>query len=310
MKKQMKRLILTALLAGVSVGVPARTPGLPAADTVSGAMPAAPVSAPVAAASDTSGGERSEWLPSFTAVEVAAPVDIRFVQVPDTEAPRIIYDTKGSYTTRFRAEVRDRVLRITERRDARRPERTTVTVCYNTLERISVSDAAATFEGRFSATLLDLTVGGAAKLTADLDVKDLRMELSGHSSAALSGAVRYLTLFVSTGAVEAPELETMSAQVNVTSSGSATLWVTDRFEAKTSTGGPFIDSTGIHNLTNLCRISQQENTRIILSGVNPKVHEVLHKAGFYSLLGEENICPNINAALRRAKELVVEPKEK
>lgn len=45
---------------------------------------------------------------------------------------------------------------------------------------------------------------------------------------------------------------------------------------------PFIDSTGIHNLTNLCRISQQENTRIILSGVNPKVHEVLHKAGFYS----------------------------
>ena len=237
MKKQMKRLILTALLAGVSVGVPARTPGLPAADTVSGAMPAAPVSAPVAAASDTSGGERSEWLPSFTAVEVAAPVDIRFVQVPDTEAPRIIYDTKGSYTTRFRAEVRDRVLRITERRDARRPERTTVTVCYNTLERISVSDAAATFEGRFSATLLDLTVGGAAKLTADLDVKDLRMELSGHSSAALSGAVRYLTLFVSTGAVEAPELETMSAQVNVTSSGSATLWVTDRFEAKTTTGG-------------------------------------------------------------------------
>ena len=199
MKKQMKRLILTALLAGVSVGVPARTPGLPAADTVSGAMPAAPVSAPVAAASDTSGGERSEWLPSFTAVEVAAPV--------------------------------------TERRDARRPERTTVTVCYNTLERISVSDAAATFEGRFSATLLDLTVGGAAKLTADLDVKDLRMELSGHSSAALSGAVRYLTLFGSTGAVEAPELETMSAQVNVTSSGSATLWVTDRFEAKTSTGG-------------------------------------------------------------------------
>lgn len=73
---------------------------------------------------------------------------------------------------------------------------------------------------------------------------------------------------------------------------------------------PFIDSTGIHNLTNLCRISQQENTRIILSGVNPKVHEVLHKAGFYTLLGEENICPNINAALRRAEELVVAPKEK
>ncbi|MDE5707555.1 MAG: STAS domain-containing protein, partial [Alistipes sp.] len=66
---------------------------------------------------------------------------------------------------------------------------------------------------------------------------------------------------------------------------------------------PFIDSTGIHNLTNLCRMSQKEDTRIILSGVNPQVHNALRKAGFYTLLGEENICPNINAALRRAEEV-------
>lgn len=67
---------------------------------------------------------------------------------------------------------------------------------------------------------------------------------------------------------------------------------------------PFIDSTGIHNLTNLCRMSRREDTQIILSGVNEKVHTALRKAGFYALLGEENICPNINAALRRAEELV------
>lgn len=69
---------------------------------------------------------------------------------------------------------------------------------------------------------------------------------------------------------------------------------------------PFIDSTGIHNLTNLCRMSQKENTQIILSGVNPKVHQALHRAGFYALLGEQNICPNINAALRRAEDLLKE----
>ena len=67
-------------------------------------------------------GERSEWLTSFTAVEVSAPLDVKFVQVPDTEAPKIVYDTKGSYTTKFRAEVKDKVLRITERSDARRPD--------------------------------------------------------------------------------------------------------------------------------------------------------------------------------------------
>ena len=69
---------------------------------------------------------------------------------------------------------------------------------------------------------------------------------------------------------------------------------------------PFIDSTGIHNLSNLCRMSQKEKTTIVLSGVNEKVHNVLRKSGFYELLGEENICPNINVALERAKEIIGE----
>ena len=67
---------------------------------------------------------------------------------------------------------------------------------------------------------------------------------------------------------------------------------------------PFIDSTGIHNLSNLCRMSQKEKITIVLSGVNDKVHKVLEKSGFYELLGEENICPNINVALERAKDII------
>ena len=69
---------------------------------------------------------------------------------------------------------------------------------------------------------------------------------------------------------------------------------------------PFIDSTGIHNLTNLCHISQKEGIIIVLSGVNARVHETLEKAGFYELLGEQNICSNINEALAKARELVKE----
>ena len=69
---------------------------------------------------------------------------------------------------------------------------------------------------------------------------------------------------------------------------------------------PFIDSTGIHNLTTLCKMSQKENIHIILSGVNPQVHATLEKSGFYTLLGKENICSNINEALETArKELSV-----
>lgn len=69
---------------------------------------------------------------------------------------------------------------------------------------------------------------------------------------------------------------------------------------------PFIDSTGIHNLTNLCRMSQKENVKIILSGVKPKVHEVLEKAGFNDLLGRENICSNIHEAIEKATKAIEE----
>lgn len=67
---------------------------------------------------------------------------------------------------------------------------------------------------------------------------------------------------------------------------------------------PFIDSTGIHNLTSLCKMSQKEKITIVLSGVNEKVHKTLEKSGFYELLGKQNICPNINVALDRAKEII------
>ena len=69
---------------------------------------------------------------------------------------------------------------------------------------------------------------------------------------------------------------------------------------------PFVDSTGIHNLTNLCSMSRKEGIQIVLSGVNPKVHAVLEHAGFYQLVGEANICPHINVALAKAREIVGE----
>ena len=67
---------------------------------------------------------------------------------------------------------------------------------------------------------------------------------------------------------------------------------------------PFVDSTGIHNLTNLCLMSQKEGIQVVLSGVNPKVGEVLSRVGFPEMLGEKNICSHINLALARAKEIV------
>ena len=67
---------------------------------------------------------------------------------------------------------------------------------------------------------------------------------------------------------------------------------------------PFIDSTGLHNLENLCLMSQKEGITIVLSGVVPKVETVLKRNHFDQLLGEENICNHIDLALARAREIV------
>lgn len=180
--------------------------------------------------------EKSEWLPAFTRVEASGAFDVVFERVPDSEAPKIVYDTKGSYTTKFRAEVKDRVLHIRERIDSRRPERTQVRVCYNTLSSFALTDAKASLADTLRQSLLDVALSGGASLEGALEVQDLDMSVSDKASVLLGGSARYLTLQASGGQVNAAELETMSTRVSAQSNAEVRVWVTDRLEARTSTG--------------------------------------------------------------------------
>ena len=67
---------------------------------------------------------------------------------------------------------------------------------------------------------------------------------------------------------------------------------------------PFIDSTGVHNLSNMCRMCSQMGVKVVLSGVNPSVMKVLKDAGMDELVGQENICSHISIALERAAQIV------
>lgn len=69
---------------------------------------------------------------------------------------------------------------------------------------------------------------------------------------------------------------------------------------------PFIDSTGVHNLQNMCRMCSQMGVKVVLSGVNPKVMKVIEDAGMDEVVGKENICSHINIALKRAEEILAE----
>ena len=67
---------------------------------------------------------------------------------------------------------------------------------------------------------------------------------------------------------------------------------------------PFMDSTGLHNLESLCRLSHREGITVVLSGVNDNVRAMLVRSGMDARLGADNICSNIQEALARARALL------
>jgi SulP family sulfate permease len=70
---------------------------------------------------------------------------------------------------------------------------------------------------------------------------------------------------------------------------------------------PFMDSTGLHNLESLYRVSQRENIQLVLSGVNAQIRAMLDRSGFADKVGRENICSHINEALVRVDTLMQAP---
>ena len=67
---------------------------------------------------------------------------------------------------------------------------------------------------------------------------------------------------------------------------------------------PFIDSTGVNNLRNLCERTRKRGVTVILSGVTEKVQATLEKFGVDQEIGAENIFPHIVPALEKAREIV------
>ncbi len=72
---------------------------------------------------------------------------------------------------------------------------------------------------------------------------------------------------------------------------------------------PFIDSTGIKNLKTLCLTSHKQGIKIVLSGVTPSVYRTLEMADFKVVVGDENICPNIYEAIKRAEDIIQSSKQ-
>ncbi len=66
---------------------------------------------------------------------------------------------------------------------------------------------------------------------------------------------------------------------------------------------PALDVTAYQTLLNIYKVCKANNIILILSHINEQPMKVLKKAGFVELIGEDNICKNIDEALERAKKI-------
>ena len=69
---------------------------------------------------------------------------------------------------------------------------------------------------------------------------------------------------------------------------------------------PAIDATGIHSFESIVKKCNASGKTLILSHVNEQPMKTLKKSGMYKEIGEENICRNIDAALKRAEKIAAE----
>lgn len=180
-----------------------------------------------------------EFLPDFTAIKVDAPIKLTLKKIGVGEAPYIIYNTKGVYTSKFVAEVdrKSRTLKISERTDSKRESITEVEVYFTELSDISISKADARVEGILNSQLLDIYISNNANFVAEINSLDLMVYASGQSRIHLNGCTHYQTAEISTAEYDARTLETISTRVESSHNATVKVDAVERLEAKTTTGG-------------------------------------------------------------------------
>lgn len=179
-----------------------------------------------------------QGLTRFQAIDVDAPIKLTLIKIGEYDIPYIIYDTKDVFTSKFSFEVdKNGVLKIRERNDPKRESITEVTVYYNYLEDITIAKADVVSQNILDAPLLDINISNDAHFTAEVDTKDLKINITGKCRVEIKGEALYQTADISTAIYNAASLSTMSTTVSASHNADVSIDAYQRLEAKSSTGG-------------------------------------------------------------------------
>lgn len=221
----MKRFIIVSILVLTTYVVSAQVSSTP---VVNGSESAVSIS-------------KTDWLQPFSGVRIDGPMNVVLKRVATVEESKIIYDTKGNITSKFRYELDNNgILIVSERVDPKRTSVTDVTIYYHDLKEAKITRAKAVFENKIDSNIFDLQVSSGAMVTLELHALDLAAECTGSSRLTLKGKTKYLTLKTSTAKIDATNFSVVSANVDASHSAEVRLTILERLECTTSTGAKLL----------------------------------------------------------------------
>lgn len=184
---------------------------------------------------------KTEYLAPFSRVVIDGPIDLVFKQVRNDDELKVVYDTKGNLSSRFKAVIdKQGTLQISERLDSKTTTRTAVTVYYKSLNDIRIAHATATFENPITGTMADLSLQNGAKLSIEVNTTDIAIECTGRSTLDIKGITRYLKLNTTTSYINGFELISTAASVTASHNAEVKITVAERLESAMSTSAKLL----------------------------------------------------------------------
>ena len=184
---------------------------------------------------------KTDWLKPFDRIKIDGPMKVELKRVAKLPESRIIYDTKGNITSKFKFEIdRKGTLVISERADHKRTTVTEVTVYYTSLRSVKIAHATVDIVDEIERDIFDLSVSGGAIVKLNVQTLDTAVECTGASRLTIGGSSKYLAMRVSTAKVDCSALSTVASIVEASNSAEVRVLVSERLEATTATGAKLL----------------------------------------------------------------------
>ena len=177
----------------------------------------------------------SKLLDAFASVDLSGKLHVELIRA---DSAYLKVKLNGTNSNRLAWGVKDGTLKIQLRPGGDKDANGEVKIYYTSLSQIKISGASVSIQGTLTQGMIDVNMDAGAIFSADLNVKDIYLNIGGNSVANLTGSAKYSTLLASAKSkVNARQLVSQDVRVEAVSSAEAYVQVVERIQIVANTGG-------------------------------------------------------------------------